>query len=86
MRCGYTWTGEDEQHLSHVTVGVERARVRTSIVVNHRQSIGKAESSGGNTYLMGEAGPPYDKKNPDFVEDWDVSVLRRPGVSQHWIV
>ena len=74
-----------EERLGHVTVDVEGIRVRTSVVGDHRKSVERADSSRGNTHLMSEAGPPYDNENPNFIEDWDVSVLRKSGAGQHTI-
>jgi hypothetical protein len=40
--------------------------------------LGETHSSNESTHLVGETRPPYNDKNPYFVKDWDVSVLRNP--------
>ena len=68
-----------------VTTDEGGIEVRTSIIPNERGSVEKTDSSGGDTHLGRVARPPHSDKNPYFVEDWDVSVLRYHGIGQRRI-
>lgn len=65
---------------------LEGAKVRTSAVADHRESVENPGSLEENTDLVGKSGPPHDHENPYFVDDWDVSVLSSPGTGQWMIV
>lgn len=59
--------------------------VHTSVIADLSGSVGKVHSPAGNTHLIGETGPPHNDINPDFIEDWNISVLKDPGTDQHAI-
>lgn len=57
-------------------------RVRTPVVMKHRELRGHLDFLDANTHLISKTGPPDNNKNPDFVKDRDVSVLRSPRDGQ----
>jgi hypothetical protein len=60
-------------------VNEERMKVRTSITTNRHESGENMDLSDGNTYIVGEARPPHNDKDPGFIKNRDVSVLMNPG-------
>lgn len=63
----------------HGAVDGEEIKVRTSIITNRGESGEDVDLSDRNAHLMSEAGPPDNDKNPNLIEDWNISVLWNPG-------
>ena len=54
--------------------------MRTTIVTKHQELDKHLGSLDAGTHLMSKTGPPNNDKDPDFVKDWDISVLMSPVI------